>query len=68
MRRSRRVIAEQENNTVADNARMFALINIAMADAGIQCWGTGPGGVLLGVAGSRATAGPNSCCVPSTAH
>jgi hypothetical protein len=34
-----RVIAEQENNTVADNARMFALINIAMADAGIQCWG-----------------------------
>src|SRR5262245_2951456 len=34
-----RVIATQENNTVADNARMFALINIAMADAGIQCWG-----------------------------
>jgi len=34
-----RVIAEQEHNTVADNARMFALINIAMADAGIQCWG-----------------------------
>jgi hypothetical protein len=34
-----RVIAGQENNSVADNARMFALINIAMADAGIQCWG-----------------------------
>jgi hypothetical protein len=34
-----RVIAEQEGNTVGDNARMFALINIAMADAGIQCWG-----------------------------
>jgi hypothetical protein len=34
-----RVVAEQEHNTVADNARMFALINIAMADAGIQCWG-----------------------------
>jgi hypothetical protein len=34
-----RVIAEQEHNTVADNARMFALINIAMADAGIACWG-----------------------------
>src|SRR5262249_695886 len=34
-----RLVAEQENNTVAQNARMFALINIAMADAGIQCWG-----------------------------
>jgi hypothetical protein len=34
-----RVIAEQEHNTVADNARMFALINVAMADAGIACWG-----------------------------
>jgi hypothetical protein len=34
-----RVIATQENNSVGENARMFALINIAMADAGIQCWG-----------------------------
>ena len=34
-----RGIAEQEGNTVADNARMFALINIGMADAGIQAWG-----------------------------
>lgn len=34
-----RVVAEQERNTVAENARMFALINIAMADAGIQAWG-----------------------------
>ena len=34
-----RVIAEQEGNSVGENARMFALINIAMADAGIQCWG-----------------------------
>jgi hypothetical protein len=34
-----RVIAQQEGNTVGENARMFALINIAMADAGIQCWG-----------------------------
>jgi hypothetical protein len=34
-----RVIAEQQGNSVAQNARMFALINIAMADAGIQCWG-----------------------------
>src|SRR5262249_50789064 len=34
-----RVIAEQEENTVGQNARMFALINIAMADAGCQAWG-----------------------------
>jgi hypothetical protein len=34
-----RVIAQQENNSVGDNARLFALVNIAMADAGIQCWG-----------------------------
>lgn len=34
-----RVIALQEHNTVGENARMFALINIGMADAGIQCWG-----------------------------
>lgn len=33
-----RVIAEQEHNSVAENARMFALINLAMADAGIQAW------------------------------
>src|SRR5262249_31782251 len=29
-----RVIAQQEGNSVGQNARMFALINIAMADAG----------------------------------
>jgi hypothetical protein len=34
-----RGIAEQEGNTAAQNARMFALINISMADAGIQSWG-----------------------------
>jgi hypothetical protein len=34
-----RVIAEQEGNTVAQNARMFTLINIALADAGIVGWG-----------------------------
>jgi hypothetical protein len=34
-----RVIAVQENNTIGQNARMFALFNIAMADAGICCWG-----------------------------
>lgn len=33
-----RVIADQEGNTEAENARLFALINIAQADAGILCW------------------------------
>lgn len=35
-----RAIAIQERNTVQSNARLFALINLAMADAGIQCWYT----------------------------
>ena len=34
-----RVIAVQQGNSVGDNARLFALINIGMADAGIQAWG-----------------------------
>lgn len=34
-----RVIAVQQNNTVGENARLFALVNLAMADAGIQSWG-----------------------------
>jgi hypothetical protein len=33
-----RVIAQQRGNTVVENARLFALINLAMADAGIACW------------------------------
>jgi hypothetical protein len=32
------VIAKQQHNTEVENARFFALINIAMADAGITCW------------------------------
>lgn len=35
-----RHIAEQEGNTEADNARLFALVNISMADAGITAWNT----------------------------
>jgi hypothetical protein len=35
-----RCIAQQEHNTVAENARLFALLNIAQADAGIACWYT----------------------------
>lgn len=35
-----RVIAIQRRNTVEQNARLFALINLAMADAAIQCWYT----------------------------
>jgi hypothetical protein len=33
-----RVIAEQEGNSVHENARMFALLNLALADAGISAW------------------------------
>jgi len=33
-----RVVAEQENNTLEQNARLFALLNIAMADGGLACW------------------------------
>lgn len=35
-----REIAILQNNNLAQNARLFALINLAMADAGIQCWET----------------------------
>ena len=35
-----RTIAIQRWNTVKSNARLFALVNLAMADAGIQCWYT----------------------------
>jgi hypothetical protein len=31
-------VAEQRGNTVAQNARLFALVNVAMADAGIVSW------------------------------
>jgi len=33
-----RTIAMQEGNTEAENARLFALVNLAMADAGIVAW------------------------------
>jgi hypothetical protein len=32
------VIARQQGNTEVQNARFFALINIALADGGITCW------------------------------
>ena len=35
-----RTVAAQEGNTEAENARLFALVNIAMADAGIATWET----------------------------
>jgi hypothetical protein len=35
-----RTIAEQQHNTPVQNARMFALVNFAMADAGIAAWDT----------------------------
>jgi hypothetical protein len=33
-------IARQQHNSLVQNARMFALVNLAMADGGIQCWDT----------------------------
>ena len=35
-----RVIAKKKNNRVHQNARLFALLNIAMADGGISAWDT----------------------------
>jgi hypothetical protein len=31
-------VAQQQSNTLEENARLFALLNIAMADAGIMAW------------------------------
>jgi len=33
-----RIVAEQEGNTLEENARLFASLNIAIADALITCW------------------------------
>jgi len=35
-----RDIAAQQKNNLGQNARLFALVNLAMADSGIQCWDT----------------------------
>ena len=35
-----RTVAEQEGNSQLENARLFALVNLAMADAGVASWGT----------------------------
>jgi hypothetical protein len=34
------VIAQQRGNSEIDNARLFAMVNVAMADAGIASWDT----------------------------
>jgi hypothetical protein len=33
-----RAVSEAQNNSTADDARLFALVNVAMADAGILAW------------------------------
>ncbi len=33
-------VAGQQGNTLAENARLFALLNLSLADAGIVCWDT----------------------------
>jgi len=35
-----RVVAEAMGNTAVENARLFTLINLALADGGIACWET----------------------------
>jgi hypothetical protein len=35
-----RVLAKQEHNTEAQDARLFALVNLALADAAITVWGS----------------------------
>lgn len=35
-----RIVAEQEGNTLEENARLFAALNVAIADALISCWDT----------------------------
>lgn len=59
-----RVVAEQENNTVEENARLFAVANVAMADGGICAWARKytdqfwrP---ILGVRNADATGNPNT--------
>ena len=59
-----RVLAEQENNTVEQNARLFALVNLAMADGGISCWvrkyADSMWRPILGIRNADATGNPNT--------
>jgi hypothetical protein len=59
-----RVLAVQENNTVEQNARLFALVNLAMADGGISCWvrkyADSMWRPILGVRNAAATGNPNT--------
>jgi hypothetical protein len=59
-----RVVAEQENNTVEQNARLFALLNLAMADGGLACWtrkyADGMWRPILGIRNAAATGNPNT--------
>lgn len=34
------IAAEQQGNSLAENARLFAMLNVALADAAIMCWDT----------------------------
>lgn len=35
-----RIVAEQESNSLEENARLFTALNVALADALISCWDT----------------------------
>jgi hypothetical protein len=64
-----RVLADQENNTVAQNARLFALVNTAMADGGLTCWSRkytdNMWRPILGVRNAAATGNPTTVGDPS---
>jgi hypothetical protein len=64
-----RVLAEQENNTVEQNARLFALVNIAMADGGLTCWSRkytdSMWRPIVGIRNAAATGNPATVGVPN---
>lgn len=58
-----RAVALQKGNTPVQNARMFALVNLALADAGIGCWNDkyryGFWRPILGIREADAGSGPS---------
>ncbi|MEI8212463.1 MAG: dockerin type I domain-containing protein [Planctomycetota bacterium] len=61
-------IANQQNNSVAENARLFALINVAQADAGLAAWNGKYDDdfwrPILGIRGADTDGNPDTVAVP----
>jgi hypothetical protein len=64
-----RTVATQQHNTEAQNARLFALVNLAMADAGLVAWNRKYDDdfwrPILGIRGGGADGNPITLGVPS---